>query len=35
VAEMGRHCQEELLVATDNKKREEDSTIQENLKTKY
>jgi len=35
VAEMGRHCLEELLVAAERKKREEVSTIQERLEAKY
>jgi hypothetical protein len=34
VAEMGRQCQEELLVAAEHRKREEASTIQERLGTK-
>jgi hypothetical protein len=34
VAEMGRQCQEELLVAAEHRKREEVSTIQERLETK-
>jgi hypothetical protein len=35
VTEMGRRCQEELLVTVEHKKREEVSTIQEGLETKY
>jgi hypothetical protein len=35
VAELGRQCQEGLLVAADHKKSEEVSTIQERLETKY
>ena len=35
VAEMGRQCQEELLVAAEQKKREKVSTKQELLKAMY
>ena len=35
MAEMGRHCLEELLVAAERKKREEVGTIQERQEAKY
>ena len=34
LVERGKHCQEELLVAAEHRKREEVSTIQERLKAK-